>query len=285
MTIYQKLANARAKFRSLTLKQSGRNNHQNYSYFELADFIGHAQECLDLHGLLAYVSFGSDIATITVRQFDGDGEIVITSPMSTAALKGCHEVQNLGAVQTYLRRYLWTALMELVETDVLNATHGAPDNHSATPAPAKTYTPSPKPVQQSLPVQSSSQAPTGRPLTVETEFGQIRYTPKFDEVAAKWDARSGQHGEKYFANQLVRDMNLKQLAQFINDKQYNITNGKPEYAKSEQFQLNCALYFQSIYTLPDAGARKENKLVRNMAKEDQETAPEATTNEDDEVLF
>ena len=41
--------------------------------------------------------------------------------MSSAALKGCHEVQNLGAVQTYLRRYLWVTAMEIVEHDALDS--------------------------------------------------------------------------------------------------------------------------------------------------------------------
>jgi hypothetical protein len=45
--------------------------------------------------------------------------------MSRAELKGCHEVQNLGAVQTYLRRYLWTTAMEIVEHDALDATTGS----------------------------------------------------------------------------------------------------------------------------------------------------------------
>jgi hypothetical protein len=44
--------------------------------------------------------------------------------MSTAALRGCHEVQNLGAVQTYIRRYLWVAALEIVEHDALDATTG-----------------------------------------------------------------------------------------------------------------------------------------------------------------
>jgi hypothetical protein len=41
--------------------------------------------------------------------------------MSSAALKGCHEVQNLGAVQTYLRRYLWTNAFEIVEHDSIDS--------------------------------------------------------------------------------------------------------------------------------------------------------------------
>jgi len=34
-------------------------------------------------------------------------------------------VQNLGAVQTYTRRYLWTMAMEIVEGDAIDATTGA----------------------------------------------------------------------------------------------------------------------------------------------------------------
>jgi hypothetical protein len=55
---------------------------------------------------------------------DNGGEIVITSPFGSAALKGCHEVQNIGAVETYQRRYLWVAAMEIVEHDALDATTG-----------------------------------------------------------------------------------------------------------------------------------------------------------------
>jgi hypothetical protein len=52
-------------------------------------------------------------------------EIVITSPMGSAALKGCHEVQNIGAVETYQRRYLWVAALEIVEHDAVDAVTGS----------------------------------------------------------------------------------------------------------------------------------------------------------------
>ena len=37
-------------------------------------------------------------------------------------MKGCHVVQNIGAVETYQRRYLWCAALEIVEHDALDAT-------------------------------------------------------------------------------------------------------------------------------------------------------------------
>jgi hypothetical protein len=42
--------------------------------------------------------------------------------MSTACLKGCHEVQNLGAVETYIKRYLYQNCFEIVENDELDGT-------------------------------------------------------------------------------------------------------------------------------------------------------------------
>jgi hypothetical protein len=64
------------------------------------------------------------LAELNIFEHEGDGKITITSPMSSAALKGCHDVQNLGAVQTYQRRYLWQSALEIVEHDALDATTG-----------------------------------------------------------------------------------------------------------------------------------------------------------------
>jgi len=69
------------------------------------------------------VSFTDAAATLTVRNTEKPEEcIFFTSPMSTADLKGCHAVQNLGAVQTYIKRYLYQNAFEIVEADALDAT-------------------------------------------------------------------------------------------------------------------------------------------------------------------
>ena len=44
--------------------------------------------------------------------------------MAEANLKGTHPIQNLGAVETYQRRYLWMTAMEIVEHDILDASTG-----------------------------------------------------------------------------------------------------------------------------------------------------------------
>lgn len=71
------------------------------------------------------MSFTQDTAYLTIYDVEKPDQFTtFTSPMSSASLKGCHDVQNLGAVQTYLRRYLWTNAFEIVEHDSLDATTG-----------------------------------------------------------------------------------------------------------------------------------------------------------------
>jgi hypothetical protein len=122
MNVYQKLNAARAKFHSIELKKSGHNKFAGYKYFELGDFIIPALEIFKEHGLTGIISFGKETADLRIVNNENPEEvIVIESPMSSAALKGCHEVQNLGAVQTYLRRYLWVAALEIVEHDAIDS--------------------------------------------------------------------------------------------------------------------------------------------------------------------
>jgi hypothetical protein len=125
MNVYQKLNEARDLFHQAPLKKSGHNKFAGYSYFELGDFVVPVLEIFKQVGLTSIISFKQDEATMQIINTDKPDEVVtITTPMSEAHLKGCHPVQNLGAVQSYLRRYLWVAAMEIVEHDSLDSTTG-----------------------------------------------------------------------------------------------------------------------------------------------------------------
>jgi len=143
MNIYQKLNTARAKFHAADIKKTGHNKFAGYKYFELADFIVPALNIFDEVGLTSIISFGIESATMTIINVENPEErIVISSPMSTAALKGCHEVQNLGAVETYIRRYLWVAALEVVEHDALDSSEPVKEEPKVIPSK---LTPKPEP--------------------------------------------------------------------------------------------------------------------------------------------
>lgn len=135
MNVYQRLNEAREKFHSLKLQKTGHNKFAGYYYFELSDFLVPALKVFNECGLCAVVSFSKDTASMMIRSIDKPEDyIAIDSPMGSAALKGCHEVQNIGAVETYQRRYLWVAALEIVEHDALDATTGKGEGKAQKPA-------------------------------------------------------------------------------------------------------------------------------------------------------
>jgi hypothetical protein len=123
MNIYQKLNAAREQFHQVKMEKSGKNTFAKYDYFTLSDFIKPALKVMSDNGLCATVSFDALIATMTIVNIQKMDEVItLTSPMGSALLKGCHEVQNIGAVETYQRRYLWVAALEIIEQDALDST-------------------------------------------------------------------------------------------------------------------------------------------------------------------
>ena len=164
MSIYKKLQEARMQLQNTKLKKSGHNKFAGYNYFELGDFLPEIQNICSKIGLCGMVSFTQSDAYLTIHETEGDGFVTFTSPMSSAALKGCHDVQNLGAVQTYLRRYLWVNAFEIVEHDALEPTVGAPETPTAKkydiskPAPSK---PALEPTKPAIPSKDFGLAPAG----------------------------------------------------------------------------------------------------------------------------
>lgn len=120
-TFYQRLADARAEFHKLNLKKSGLNKFAGYRYFELADFVIPGMECLRNHDLIPLVSFTQEHAAMVIQSTTGEESHTIYCPHAEANLKGCHPIQNTGAVQTYQRRYLWQAALEIVEHDAVDS--------------------------------------------------------------------------------------------------------------------------------------------------------------------
>jgi hypothetical protein len=121
LNIYHKLNDARVQFHRLQLKKTGLNKFAGYQYFELADFLIPALTVFHDNGLCAFISFGKDLGTMTIVSVSDGSKIELTSPMAEAQLKGCHPIQNLGAVETYTRRYLWVTALEIVEHDAIDS--------------------------------------------------------------------------------------------------------------------------------------------------------------------
>ena len=125
MNIFEKIQTVRVKLAESGLKKGKKNEYAGYTYYELGDFLPALMQLCKEQKIFPVISFSAEMATLTVYDCEkADAKVEITTPMSTAQLKACHPVQNLGAVQTYLRRYLYIAMFEIVESDKIEATVG-----------------------------------------------------------------------------------------------------------------------------------------------------------------
>lgn len=128
MKVYKKLVEVRNELQTMPLSKSGHNKFAGYKYFELGDFLPAIQNLFKKHGLCDVISFTQELATMVVYDVEDGSSVTFTSPMGSAQLKGCHEVQNIGAVETYQRRYLYVTALAIVEHDALDAVTGSSDS-------------------------------------------------------------------------------------------------------------------------------------------------------------
>jgi len=121
MNIYQKIQKCKCELGKADLKKSGKNTYSNYNYYELGDFLPKINDVMDKYGLTAIFNFKEDLASLTVVNCENPSEtLYFSTPISIATLKGTYAIQNIGATQTYARRYLYVMAFEIAESDVLD---------------------------------------------------------------------------------------------------------------------------------------------------------------------
>ena len=122
MNVFEKLNKARIMFQEANVKKSGQNEYAGYTYFELNDILPICNKICNEIKAVCVLNFTESHATLQFIDCEKtDDVITFESPMSDATLKGCHKVQNLGAVETYIKRYLYQNCFEIAENDVLDS--------------------------------------------------------------------------------------------------------------------------------------------------------------------
>ena len=139
MNIYEKLSAVRGEFYKAGAKKSGINTHAEFTYFELADIVPIASELFAKYHLLLLNTFEGSRADALLLNTDKDDEsIVFTIPIQYIAEPAkfrMNEIQAVGSMVTYYRRYLYMVILDLVEPDTIDA-----DRTPQTPEPKKTTT-------------------------------------------------------------------------------------------------------------------------------------------------
>lgn len=143
-TLKAKIAELRRIIAEKELKQTGLNKYAGFKYYQLEDFLPTVVKECDRIGLLPVFS----ILSYQDNVWDADKKEYVQTPVNMARLriedteaqaymdymiptaevrmggKERNPIQELGAANTYLKRYLYMNFLELSEGDIVDATIG-----------------------------------------------------------------------------------------------------------------------------------------------------------------
>lgn len=121
--LLKKIMLARKKFKDKGIKKSGYNQFQKFSYYELKDIIPEAIEiCLELN-MATRFTYEYDHYTLKIYDLDHKEVTEFCMPGKDYSNEGNinNQLQNLGKIQTYIRRYLYMQFLDITENDVVDA--------------------------------------------------------------------------------------------------------------------------------------------------------------------
>lgn len=128
--IYEKIQEMRVELQQMNIKKSGKNKFAGYEYYELSDILPPINELQSKYKTCSFINFDNEKATLTIINTEKTEEkIEFTCPMTSISLKGAHDVQNMGALQTYNRRYLYMNCFEIVENEYFDSVQGKNESH------------------------------------------------------------------------------------------------------------------------------------------------------------
>ncbi len=147
MSIYKKIQIVKQKLLDANLKKTGENKYASFKYYELADFTPTIISLCNEVGLFTKVTFTNEMAILRIINSDKPDQVEeYTSPMRSLVLKGCNEIQALGGVETYSRRYLYMTAFDIIENDMFDSESGKVEN-SKEKEPEKKINATPKQIE------------------------------------------------------------------------------------------------------------------------------------------
>lgn len=171
-TLYGKLKQIKVELRKVINTKSGYNIHNKFKYYQLEDFLPQVLEAFSRYNIYNEYSIDTDLEIVEERtDFDGDGtphksvtkrpveyaylylqdldneddEMVYRLKTAEASVYGAAAIQNLGAKITYMKRYVYMSLLDIVEPDAVDSasqgeTQTVPQNTIQAPQPPVNYT-------------------------------------------------------------------------------------------------------------------------------------------------
>ncbi len=124
-TLNESIISIRVKLQNSKLKKSGKNSYANFDYFELADFLPKLNELM-LEENINDIFYIKDNYAVLELLKDGDKNTYtipferFSTPLNKGGLPCMQDIQYLGALNTYYKRYLYLNAFGITDGDVID---------------------------------------------------------------------------------------------------------------------------------------------------------------------
>jgi len=119
--IYERMAEVKSKL--LGIKKTGKSDYIKHGYFELGDILPTLIPALKEERLFMQTKFSAteQVASLIIIDIDKtQDKIEYEMRLADCNMKSSHEIQSLGAAQTYARRYLILTAFDISDGDALD---------------------------------------------------------------------------------------------------------------------------------------------------------------------
>ena len=205
-SVLQKLQQARVMLQNKNLKKTGFNPFQKFNYFELGDFLPQINEIFNELKLYSHFNLYQDKAKLVIICTETNEQVQFTTPIQQ--VKENAKMQDIGAIHTYSKRYLYYNALEIIENDLIDCK----DNSTQAPKQqanknTKTAQPTKQPATQKAPQQNLISTEQRETLINLIESAGINLTEELQKIKDLTTDRYDKALEYY--TKLVFDKNLK----------------------------------------------------------------------------
>lgn len=122
----ESIINIRVKLQNAKLKKTGKNKFAGFDYFELADFLPKLNELMLEENINDRFIIEKDEAKLTLIKGNESQEYVIPfvmfdTPSNKDGKPSMQDIQYLGALNTYYKRYLYLNAFGITDGEVIDA--------------------------------------------------------------------------------------------------------------------------------------------------------------------
>ena len=125
MNLNETIINIRVELQKLKLKKSGKNKYAGFDYYELADFLPKLNELMLEKKVNDRFTIENDLAKLELIKGDEKQEYTIPfkifpTPVNKSGSPSMQDIQYLGALNTYYKRYLYINAFGITDGEVID---------------------------------------------------------------------------------------------------------------------------------------------------------------------